>query len=107
MGGARRAEAERRRALALKALDQRLMAASTRGGGGGGGALSTPGSAVTNVQVSLNVDAPRETPDGKDAKDKTALMEQHIAMAKPEDQVKLRALEEVSAFCSTHCRGMC
>ncbi|KUI57748.1 Rhomboid-like protein 19 [Cytospora mali] len=37
--GSARAEAERRRALALKALDQRLHAATAgRGGGGGGGA---------------------------------------------------------------------
>lgn len=49
-GGVRRAEAERRRALALKALDQRLNAAASN-------RASTP---VTSVQVSLNVEAPEE-----------------------------------------------
>jgi hypothetical protein len=47
MGGGRRAEAERRRALALRALNQRLDAGTSGRG---------PGSAVTSVQVSLNTD---------------------------------------------------
>jgi hypothetical protein len=46
-GGGRRAEAERRRALALRALNQRLDAGTSG---------RNPASAVTNVQVSLNTD---------------------------------------------------
>jgi hypothetical protein len=53
-GGGRRAEAERRRALALRALNQRLDAGITGRG---------PGSAVTNVQVSLNTE-PTPKPAG-------------------------------------------
>lgn len=70
-GGVRRAEAERRRALALKALDQRLSAAAA-GGGRGGAAGAAGHSSVTNVQVSLNVDAPREPPTPSEVEAKGA-----------------------------------
>lgn len=59
-GGGRRAEAERRRALALKALDQRLNAA-------GPGRSSTP--AVTTVQATLATDRMESSP----AKDEPAI----------------------------------
>ncbi|CAK3887941.1 related to rhomboid family [Lecanosticta acicola] len=49
-GGGRRAEAERRRALALKALDQRLSAAAASRG-------TSPSQPVTTVQATLSADA--------------------------------------------------
>lgn len=45
--GSARAEAERRRALALKALDQRLHAATSGRTGGGGGVANTAGRSVS------------------------------------------------------------
>lgn len=48
--GGRRAEAERRRALALKALDQRLSAAAANRG-------TSPSHKVTTVQATLSADA--------------------------------------------------
>lgn len=51
-GGGRRAEAERRRALALKALDQRLNAAA---------ANRTTGAPVANVAPSMSGDTPETT----------------------------------------------
>lgn len=48
--GGRRAEAERRRAIALKALDQRLNAAAA--------SRSAGAPSVTNVQVTLSADGP-------------------------------------------------
>ncbi|KAL9089105.1 MAG: hypothetical protein Q9165_005918 [Trypethelium subeluteriae] len=45
--GGSRAEAERRRALALKALDQRLQAGGVAAGGTGGGTPKTPGGVRT------------------------------------------------------------
>ena len=50
-GGGRRAEAERRRALALKALDQRLNAAAANRTG-------SPTPAVTTIHASLNPEIP-------------------------------------------------
>lgn len=48
-GGGRRAEAERRRALALKALDQRLNAAAANRG-------NTPAPTVTNIVPNVSGD---------------------------------------------------
>ena len=53
-GSGRRAEAERRRALALKALDQRLNAAA---------ANRTTGAPATNVAPSMSGDGPEPVPD--------------------------------------------
>lgn len=59
-GGGRRAEAERRRALALKALDQRLSAAAA-------GRSEAP--AVTTVQASLATSKPEAQETGSVEKD--------------------------------------
>ncbi|CZT24412.1 related to rhomboid family protein [Ramularia collo-cygni] len=61
-GGGRRADAERRRALALKALDQRLNATAPSRG------VNPP---ITNVQATLNTDPPSGSKVKEDAAEET------------------------------------
>ena len=70
-GGGRRAEAERRRALALKALDQRLSAAAAN-------RTASPAPAVTTIQATLNPDSPNTDTGAGDNHDTAAVKETQV-----------------------------
>ncbi|EME49892.1 hypothetical protein DOTSEDRAFT_68633 [Dothistroma septosporum NZE10] len=70
-GGGRRAEAERRRALALKALDQRLSAAAAN-------RTASPAPTVTTIQATLTSEIPSTNTGAADADNATTAKEAQL-----------------------------